>query len=31
MINELGQDLYDRFSGQIFSLKFYEDTLSTRS
>jgi hypothetical protein len=28
MIDELGEDLYEKYSGQIFSLKFYEDNLS---
>ncbi|CAF2752766.1 unnamed protein product [Rotaria sp. Silwood2] len=27
MIDELGEDLYNRYSAQIFSLKFYEDNL----
>ncbi|CAF4841492.1 unnamed protein product [Rotaria sp. Silwood1] len=29
MIRELGEDLYNRYSSQIFSLKFYEDNLLT--
>ncbi|CAF1083836.1 unnamed protein product [Adineta steineri] len=27
MIDELGEDLYNKYSAQIFRLKFYEDTL----
>lgn len=27
MIDELGQDVYNKYSTQIFSLKFYEDDL----
>ncbi len=31
MIDELGEDLYNKYSAQIFSLKFYEDNLFTHS
>ena len=31
MIAELGEYLYQKYSGQIFLLKFYEDSLCTHT
>jgi hypothetical protein len=31
MIDELGEDLFHKYSAQIFSLKFYEDNLFTHT